>query len=72
MPNIKNLTSDQIIKFLLNIGFEIIHQEGSHVQMRRGYLRVTVPHHGKKVLNIKTVYSIIRQTNITKEDLQQM
>jgi len=72
MPNLKNLTAKQIVNFLKKIWFEITHQEWSHVQMKRWFLRVTIPQHSKKALNIKTVYSIIRQANITKEDLQNL
>lgn len=67
-PKLKNLTSAYVLKFLLGQGFEVSHRKGSHVQLKNGELRVTVPDHGHKALNIRTVMSILRQSQVDRDD----
>ncbi len=67
MPNIRNISSEQILRFLIKQGFEIHHQKGSHVQLRKEeLLHVTVPSHGNRILKIGTVLSVLRQAGIDK------
>jgi predicted RNA binding protein YcfA (HicA-like mRNA interferase family) len=65
-PNIFNIKSKDIIRFLLNNWFEISHQKWSHVQLKNWTLKVTVPDHPNKSLNIKTIISIFKQSWIDK------
>lgn len=67
-PSIHNISSREVIQILLKKWFTVSHQKGSHVQFKKWSLRVTVPDHGKKVLNIRTTMSIIRQSGLSKED----
>ncbi len=66
MPSIHNISSKQILKFLKKQGFLISHRKGSHVQLRHEDFFVTVPDHGQKILKVKTVLSILKQSGITK------
>lgn len=65
-PNIYNIKSKDILKFLLSSWFEVSHQKWSHIQLKNWTLKVTVPNHSNKTLNIKTIISIFRQSWIDK------
>ncbi|MDD4151194.1 MAG: type II toxin-antitoxin system HicA family toxin [Candidatus Gracilibacteria bacterium] len=67
-PNIHNIKSKDILKFLLKNGFEISHQKGSHIQLKKGTFKVTIPNHSDKSLNIKTIISILKQAQIDKDN----
>ncbi len=68
MPSINNITSKQVLDFLLNNDFEINHQKWSHIQLRKGQLRVTIPNHWNKTLNINTITSILKQSWFWKQE----
>ena len=53
MPKLPVLTPKQIIKILNSIGFREIRRRGSHIQLKKGNLLVTVPYHNRD-LNIGT------------------
>jgi len=65
MPKIPSLTAEKIVKLLLQHGFELDHQTGSH----RVYFnkttkkRVTVPYH-RKELPRGTLLSILKQAGL--------
>jgi len=67
-PNVHNIKSKDILKFMLSNWFTINHQKWSHVQLKKGGLRVTIPNHWNKILNIKTALSIFKQSWIDKDD----
>ena len=67
-PNIHNVKSRDILKFMICNWFEINYQKWSHIQLRKKSLRITIPNHWNKILNIKTVLSIFKQSWIDKED----
>ena len=67
-PNIHNIKSKDILKFMLSKWFHINHQKWSHVQLRKWNLRITIPNHWNKILNIKTVLSIFKQSWIDKNE----
>jgi predicted RNA binding protein YcfA (HicA-like mRNA interferase family) len=61
----------EIIRILTKIGFEIVGRKGSHVRLKRRrnkeLLIVVVPMH--RELARGTLRSILRQANLTLEDL---
>lgn len=67
MPNIYNIKSKDILKFMLSNWFVIHHQRWSHIQLLNWNIKITIPNHWNKVLNIKTIISIFRQSGIDKE-----
>lgn len=67
-PNIHNIKSKDILKYLLNNWFIVSNQKWSHIQLKKGTFKVTIPNHWDKSLNIKTVISIFKQSNIDKLD----
>jgi predicted RNA binding protein YcfA (HicA-like mRNA interferase family) len=64
----RDLSGQRVIKGLKRLGFQVEHQQGSHVRLSRGNLRVTVPNH--PVLLPKTLQSVLRQAGITIDELR--
>jgi predicted RNA binding protein YcfA (HicA-like mRNA interferase family) len=55
------------VRALEKAGFYQVRQRGSHLQLKRGNLLVTVPMHGGDI-NPGTLRSIIRQSRMTVEE----
>ena len=68
----KRYTAKQVLKSLSKLGFSEISQKGSHLKLRGivgGKLQtVIVPNH--KTIAVGTLSSILRQANISKQDLE--
>ena len=60
-------SSRQIIKVLLQHGFDFVSQKGSHRKYKNGNRVVIVPH-PKKEIPIGTFRSIVRQSGLTMND----
>ena len=72
MPKIPPLKAKRVVNALLKSGFYIHHQSGSHVQLRHetnSKLRVTIPRHDRFDLPPFVVNSILKQADISREDL---
>ncbi len=63
----KLLSSDQIIKTLLNNGFQFVSQRGSHQKYQKEGFTVIVPS-PRKEIPIGTFRSIARQAGLTVDD----
>ena len=63
----RDLSGQRVVQALKRLGFIQERQEGSHICLARGSLRVTVPAH--RVLAPKTLQSILRQAQISVEEL---
>ena len=63
----RDLSGQRVVQALKRLGFVEERQEGSHVRLVRGPLRVTVPAH--RALAPKTLQSILRQAQISLEEL---
>ena len=71
MPRLPRLTAKQIAAILGSRGFDIVRQSGSHVIYRnKKGVRTTVPAHGNSVLHPKTLKSILRDADISVEELR--
>lgn len=68
MPKIHNIKSSEILKFMLKNWFEIHNQKWSHIQLKKWNKKITIPNHSNKILNIKTILSIFKQSGIDKDD----
>ena len=67
MPKLPALKAREVIRILERAGFYEVRQRGSHLQLKRGNLLVTVPVHSGD-LNPTTLRSIIRQAGMTVEE----
>jgi len=61
----------EVISLLQKIGFVVIRQKGSHIQLKKGNLLVTVPLHNKD-LKSETLKSILRQAKISVEKFEKL
>ena len=64
----RDLSGERVVQALKRLGFSEERQEGSHIRLVQGSLRVTVPAH--RVLAPKTLQSILRQAQISVEELR--
>jgi predicted RNA binding protein YcfA (HicA-like mRNA interferase family) len=67
MPKLPVLKSREVIALLEKAGFRQVRQRGSHTQLKRGNLLVTVPVHPGD-LNHQVLRSILRQARLTAEE----
>ena len=67
MPKLPALRAREVIRLLERAGFYEARQRGSHLQLKRGNLLVTIPVHSGD-LNPGTLRSIIRQAGMTVDE----
>ena len=64
------LTAAQMIKILERSGFVLTRQSGSHlIYKNAGGRRATVPYHSGKILHPKILKNIMKETNLSVQDL---
>ena len=71
MPKIPVVKTHQIIAALEKAGFRKVRQRGSHLQLKRGNLLVTIPVHPGDV-NSQVLRSILRQAQINLEEFSSL
>ena len=64
----RDLSGQRVVNALKRLGFIEERQAGSHIRLARGSLRVTVP--AQRALVAKTLQSILRQAQISVEELR--
>ena len=71
MARLPRLTGKQVLAALQRGGWYVVDIEGSHHQLRHPDRpgRVTVTVHGAKTLHPKTLTSILKQANMTVDEL---
>lgn len=69
MPRLPRVTAKQIISVLGKRGFVLSRQSGSHMIYTNGEKRVTVPFHGAITLHPKVLKSILRDADMSVEEL---
>jgi predicted RNA binding protein YcfA (HicA-like mRNA interferase family) len=73
MPKLPRLTARQIIVVLEKVGFSLARQSGSHMIYKNAEgKRATVPFHAGKTLHPKVLRSILRDADLTVEQLEQL
>jgi predicted RNA binding protein YcfA (HicA-like mRNA interferase family) len=63
----RDLSGRKVVSALKRLGFTVTNQEGSHIRLTQGRLKVTVPNHA--TILPKTLTSILHQAEITIDDL---
>ena len=67
----KEVFPKDAIRALRKLGFFVAHQKGSHVRlMHRDGRKTTIAVHPKPLF-VSTLYSILRQAGITREELDE-
>ena len=70
MPKLPSITAPELIAALEKIEFSVVRQKGSHVRMKHEDGRVvTIPVHAGKVVGKGLLLKILRDADLTKEDL---
>lgn len=73
MPKLPRLTAREIAAVLQRIGFSLARQSGSHqIYKNAAGKRATVPFHASKVLHPKVLRSILRDAELSPEDLEKL
>ncbi len=67
MPELPAVKPHEIVRVLEGLGFYKVRQKGSHLQMKRGNLLVTIPIHSGD-LNPGTLRSILRQAKLSIDE----
>jgi len=57
-----SVSGKEIVRRLRKLGWELVDQRGSHIKLRKGKRRTTVPVHGNKSLKIGLLHAIEKQT----------
>ena len=71
MPKLPVLKPRRVIRVLEKAGFRQVRRRGSHVQLKRGNLLVTVPLHPGD-LNPLVLRSILRQAQMTIDEFVEL
>jgi predicted RNA binding protein YcfA (HicA-like mRNA interferase family) len=56
------ISGKEVVRRLEKLEWEVVGQRGSHVKMRKGMGRTTVPVHGNKTLKLRLLRAIEKQT----------
>ena len=72
VPPLPRLTGREIMKALRRLGWEVVAQRGSHVQLRHPERsgRVTIPLHAGETIGPGLLRSILAQAGITADELR--
>ena len=74
MTDLPGLKPRQLLSILQKAGWEIVRQKGSHIQLKhpnKPHHLVTIPYHNKDLAR-GTLFSIIKQIGISKNDFNDM
>jgi predicted RNA binding protein YcfA (HicA-like mRNA interferase family) len=73
MPRLPTVRPRQLVEGLEKVGFEIDHQTGSHVVLRRASdgARVVVPWHNRD-LGRGLILRIIKSAGLTRDEFEQL
>jgi len=67
------VNADEIIRVLEKVGFTLARQSGSHkIYKSSTGKRVTVPYHKGRVLHSKVLVSILKDADLSREDLKNL
>jgi predicted RNA binding protein YcfA (HicA-like mRNA interferase family) len=72
MPPLPRITGRELVRALGKVGWVVVVQRGSHAQLKNPTRtgRVTVPLHAGETLGSGLLRSIMRQADITAEELR--
>jgi predicted RNA binding protein YcfA (HicA-like mRNA interferase family) len=73
MPKLPRVTARQMATVLGKLGFSLTRQSGSHQIYRNAAgKRATIPYHAAKILHPKVLKSILRDAELSAEDLEKL
>lgn len=74
MPGMPRVSGTDVVRALRRKGWQVVHQEGSHVQLKHPTEagRVTVPVHRGKIIKPGTLGNVLRQAGLTADELREL
>ena len=73
MPKLRRVTARQMAAVREKLGFSLARQSGSHQIYRDAAgKRATIPFHAAKILHPKVLKSILRDAELSAEELQKL
>ena len=67
------VTADEVIRVIEKVGFTLARQSGSHrIYRSSAGRRITVPYHKGKILHPKVLASILKDANLSREELKNL
>lgn len=73
MPKLSPIRGKDLIAILEKLGFQKVHQKGSHVRMRHADgRRTTVPLHAGEKVGVGLLRKILRDTNIPRREFEKL
>ena len=73
MPKLPRLSGKEMIKLLGKVGFEVSRVKGSHHFLKHVDGRATVvPVHGNEIIGVGLLAKIMRDCELSKEELHQL
>ena len=72
MPRLPRCTGKQMIALLVRRGFSVVRIKGSHHVLQKDDLRTVVPVHGNEPLKLGTLRGILRDVELSPNDLREI
>ena len=73
MPKLPRVTARQMASVMEKLGFSLTRQSGSHqIYKNAAGKRATIPYHAAKILHPKVLKSILRDAELSAEDLEKL
>lgn len=73
MPKLSPISGRELLKILERLGFEKVHQKGSHVRMRHpDGRRTSVPIHAGEKVGVGLLRKILRDVNLTPQEFKNL
>lgn len=73
MAKLSPIRGKDLIAILEKLGFEKVHQKGSHVRLRHADgRRTTVPLHAGEKVGVGLLHKILRNTNISRSQFEKL
>lgn len=73
MPKLSPINARVLIRILKRLGFEHVHQKGSHVRMRHpDGRRTTVPVHSGEKVGVGLLNKILKDINLSRQEFERI
>jgi len=73
MPKLSPIRGKDLIRILEKLGFEKVHQKGSHVRMRhKDGRRTSVPIHSGEKVGVGLLRKILRDINLSPDEFRKL
>ena len=71
MPKLPRCTGKEMVRALVRHGFSVVRIQGSHHVLQKGDVHTVVPVHGNELLKLGTLRSILRDIDVSPDELRE-